>query len=214
MQTTLVADVGASLDVVAPFTITDLAHLTDFTSYLLTEPSFVWQIYGTNLSVTALGITVDGISISKNVVLDGMNGFKGLVTIEKFDLPANDPAGGVQLVLATTLTNPASVGVALSTIGFANSFGSTVIGPASSTAAFSLTPKSTIALPLTGRLVPQTSAQGLADVSTIFNGFIHGVPSELIVTGTNAGPADCTWLNEGIKMLAIAVTLVDDFLVF
>lgn len=67
MQVTLVGDQGAQLNIAAAFTVADLAHLTDFTGYLLTEPSFVWQIYGTELEVTALGITVGGISISKDV---------------------------------------------------------------------------------------------------------------------------------------------------
>lgn len=137
-----------------------------------------------------------------------MNGFKNLVTIESFDLPSNDPLGGIHLTLQTSLTNPSSVGVALSTIGFQNSFGSTIIGPAASASAFDLTPKSTIALPLVGRLVPQSSQQGLADVSNIFNGFVHGVPSQLVVHGDYAGPSDCSWLNNGIKKLAIPVILV------
>lgn len=59
----------------------------------------MWQIYGENLAVTALGITVTDISISKTVspflerwrflwltvseqvVLDGMNGFKFAVQL-------------------------------------------------------------------------------------------------------------------------------------
>lgn len=137
-----------------------------------------------------------------------MNSFAGLVKINEFNLPANDPAGGVTLQLGTTLTNPASVGISLSTIGFENYFGATNIGPASSAGEFVLTPKATISLPLSGRLVPQTSESGLADVSTIFNGYIHGVPSNIIVAGANAGPADCVWLNAGIKKLSIAVVLV------
>ncbi|GAA5897781.1 hypothetical protein JCM8208_000260 [Rhodotorula glutinis] len=201
----LVGDVGADLNIDAAFAVADVGHLTDFTTYLLTQPSFTWQIYGQNLAVSALGITVPGISILKNVVLDGMNGFKGFVKIESFDLPANDPAGGITLTLATSLTNPSSVGVALSQIGFQNFFGSTNIGPAASTGAFDLSPKTTIALPLAGRLVPQSSDQGLADVSTLFNGFIHGVPSDLIVQGDYAGPSDCSWLNNGIKQLGIPV---------
>ena len=147
-------------------------------------------------------------SLVPQVVLSGMNGFKSLVTIESFDLPYNDPAGGIHLTLQTSLTNPSSVGVALSTIGFQNSAGATIIGPAASTAAFDLNPKSTIALPLAGRLVPQSTEQGLADVSNIFNGFVHGVPSQLVVHGDYAGPSDCTWLNDGIKQLAIPVILV------
>ncbi|GAA5937070.1 uncharacterized protein JCM15063_000146 [Sporobolomyces koalae] len=203
----ITGDVGAQLNVAAAFAVANVAHLTDFTAYLLTEESFTWQIYSDNIAVAALGIEVSGISILKDVVLSGMDGFKNLVTIESFDLPYNDPAGGIHLTLQTSLTNPSSVGVALSTIGFQNSFGSTIIGPAASASAFNLNPKSTIALPLVGRLVPQSSSQGLADVSNIFNGFVHGVPSKLVVHGDYAGPSDCSWLNNGIKALAIPVIL-------
>lgn len=199
---------GATLNLEATTSVADVGYLTEFTGYLLNEPSFTWQIFGEELSVTALGITVTGINIMKTVVLDGLNGLKGDVRIDSFDLPSNDPAGGVTLTLQTTITNPSSVGVALSTIGFQNFFGSTNIGPASSTGAFALTPKSTINLPLAGRLIPQTTSQGLQDVSTIFNGFLHGVPALLVVAGNNAGPADCTWLNEGIKTLKVPVILV------
>jgi hypothetical protein len=98
-----------------------------------------------------------------------MNGFKNDVLIQSFDLPYNDPAGGIHLTLQTQLTNPASVGVQLSQLVFSNSFGSTTIGPAQATEAFTLQPKATFGLPLVGRLIPQ-SGQGLQDVSTIFNG--------------------------------------------
>ncbi|BGP00846.1 hypothetical protein RTBOTA2_002159 [Rhodotorula toruloides] len=202
----LVADVGADLNLEAAFNVADVGHLTDFTGYLLTEPSFTWQIYGQNLEVSALGITVGGISIMKDVVLTGMNGFKNLVTIESFDLPYNDPAGGIHLTLQTQLTNPSSVGVALAGIGFQNFFGDTNIGPAASNGSFALTPKSTIQLPLVGRLIPQSDPKALADVSTIFNGFVHGVPSELVVHGDSAGNT-ASWLETGIKNLAIPVIL-------
>jgi hypothetical protein len=166
----LVGDVGAQLNLQAGFTVADVGRLTSFTSYLLTEPSFVWQIAGQNLAISALGIVVPGISISKEVILSGFNGFKNNVIIESFDLPANDPAGGIHLTLQTELTNVASVGVELSTLSFMNTFGSTVIGPAAATGPFTLAPKATMQLPLAGRLVPQSSQQGLDDVSTIFNG--------------------------------------------
>jgi hypothetical protein len=34
-----------------------------------------------------------------------MNGLKNGVTINSFDLPSNDPAGGIHLTLETTVTN-------------------------------------------------------------------------------------------------------------
>jgi len=52
-----------------------------------------------------MGISVPGISISKQVSLKGMNGLKDAVTINNFDLPADDPAGGITLTLETTIVN-------------------------------------------------------------------------------------------------------------
>ena len=47
-----------------------------------------------------------GISLtSKTVSLLGMNGLKNGVVINSFDLPSNDPAGGIHLTLNTSVTN-------------------------------------------------------------------------------------------------------------
>lgn len=52
------------------------------------------------------GISVPGVTLTtKSVKLRGMNGLKGGVIINSFDLPSNDPAGGVHLTLQTTVTN-------------------------------------------------------------------------------------------------------------
>ena len=105
------------------------------------------------------------------------------------------------------LPQPSQVGIELSSISFQNFFQSTNIGPASSAGSFSLAPQSTISLPLVGRLIPQDDVQGLADVSAIFNAFIHGQDSNVTVIGDSAGPSAVTWLNEGIKSLQIATVL-------
>ena len=46
----LTGDVGAQLDVTADFAVADVDHLANFTSVLLTEESFEWDISGENLS--------------------------------------------------------------------------------------------------------------------------------------------------------------------
>ena len=114
----LVGDIGATLNLNAQFAVASVDRLTQFTKYLLNTPSFTWQIYGTGLSVNALGISVPSVSIQKEVLLAGSNGLKGDVIINHFDLPANDPAGGITLTLDTTVTNPGSIGVQLSQLGF------------------------------------------------------------------------------------------------
>ncbi|KAI0063538.1 hypothetical protein BV25DRAFT_1915044 [Artomyces pyxidatus] len=204
----ITGDVGGQFEVEATFNIADANHLADFTKTLLTEESFEWVISGENLTVSAMGISVPGVSLpGKNVTLKGFNGLQGGVVINSFDLPANDPAGGIHLTLDTTITNPSQVGMELSSIGFQNYFGNTNIGPVASKGSFTLAPLSTVPLGLVGRLIPQTQQSGLQDVSTIFNNFIHGLDSNVSVHGDSAGPSDVTWLNEGIKSLIVTAVL-------
>ncbi|KAI0631497.1 hypothetical protein C8Q77DRAFT_1218963 [Trametes polyzona] len=198
------ADVGATFEIDADFEVADVGHLTDFTKAMLTEESFDWVISGSNLS----GISVPGIELSnKGVKLKGMNNLKNGVLIDTFDLPSNDPAGGIHLTLQTKVSNPSQVGVELSSIAFQNFFEDVNIGPAASTKGFTLAPQSTVALPLVGRLIPQDSQSGLDAVSTIFNNFIHAKDSNVTVRGDSAGPTDVTWLNEGIKSLEVEAIL-------
>ncbi|THH12496.1 hypothetical protein EW146_g7640 [Bondarzewia mesenterica] len=203
--------VGAQFTIDSTFNVADVDHLTDFTRVLLTEDSFDWEISGENLTVTvlasvsALGIEVSGISLpSKKVTLKGMNGLKNGVKINSFDLPTNDPAGGIHLTLDTT---PSQVGIQLSSIGFQNYFESTNLGPAESNGSLTLSPETSVPLSLVGQLIPQSSATGLHDVSTVFNNFIHGEDSEVVVHGNNAGPSDVSWLNDAIKSLMITTSL-------
>lgn len=166
----LAGDVGATLDLEAQMQIADIGHLTNFTRYLLTEPSFTWTVEAQNLSVAAMGVVVDAVSLTKTIDLAGFNGLKNSVTITHFDLPANDPAGGITLMIDTTMANPSQVGVELSSMGFQTWFGTTNLGPAAAGSALTLAPKSTISLSLAGRLIPQSSESGLADLSALFNG--------------------------------------------
>ncbi|KAI0354382.1 hypothetical protein OH77DRAFT_1404952 [Trametes cingulata] len=207
----IVADVGANFEIDATFEVADVDHLTNFTKVMLTEESFDWVISGSNLSGTFAGITVPGIELNnKNVKLLGMNNLKDGVKIVTFDLPNNDPAGGIHLTLQTKVSNPSQVGIELSSIAFQNFFGDVNIGPASSAKGFTLAPQSTVDLPLVGRLIPQDSQAGLDAVSTIFNNFIHAQDSNVTVRGDSAGPTDVTWLNEGIKSLEVQTVLPND----
>lgn len=162
---------------------------TDFAIYLLTQPSFVWQILSQSVTVRAIGIVVEDISLQKMVVLAGSNSLRDGVVINSFDLPANHPAGGVALTLQTTVTNRGAIGVALSSLGFQAFYDRTNIAPVAAAGAYTLPAAGSNQLPLAGRLVPQPEQSGLDDVSAIFNGFIHGQPVLLQVAGDYAGRA-------------------------
>ncbi|KIY74263.1 hypothetical protein CYLTODRAFT_363931 [Cylindrobasidium torrendii FP15055 ss-10] len=198
----ITGDVGGEIDMSSDFEVADVEHLTTFTKTLLTEESFEWEISGSGLSVSALGIKVDDVDLStKKVTLKGMNGLKGAVTIQSFDLPENDPAGGIHLTINSTVENPSQVGISLDNLGFNTYHNDVMIALVSVDGTANLMPGSTSSLPLSGRLVPQESDNGLAAVSEVFNNFIHGKNSKVSVHGDTAGPADVSWLNDGIKAL-------------
>lgn len=204
---TLAGDVGATLEILAQFVVADVGYLTEFTRYLLTEQSFVWNIAGNGLSVAALGIQVNDINISKNVILSAFNGLRDSVIINSFDLPSNDPAGGIHLTAATTIYNPSQVGVQLSRFGVNLNRNETFIGPSAAQDEFVLQALAVTTLPLVGRLVPQSSEQGLAVVSEIFTRFVADLNTDVMVLGDYAGPESVSWLNDGIKSLAVRVSL-------
>ena len=58
------------------------------------------------ITFRAIGISVPGISLaSKSVTLKGFNGLKDGVKINTFDLPSDDPAGGIHLTLDADTIN-------------------------------------------------------------------------------------------------------------
>ncbi|KAI6169518.1 hypothetical protein EDD17DRAFT_1748665 [Pisolithus thermaeus] len=204
-------DVGATLNVQTTFEVSDVDLLAKFTKemqVLLNNETFTWDVSGDNLTVSALGIVVSSITLpTKSITLKGFNGLKNGVQISSFDLPANDPADGITLMIQSELTNPSQVGIELSSIAFTTFADNIEIAAVASSSAFTLFPGSTSSLPLAGRLIPQSSGDGLAAVSVVFNNFIHGLDSNVMVEGASAGPTDVTWLNEGIQTLQIDTTL-------
>ncbi|CAO1639236.1 unnamed protein product [Sympodiomycopsis kandeliae] len=203
----LAGDTGAALNVQVEARVPDVGYLTEFTKYLLLNPSFVWTISGQGLSIAALGITVPNITITKDVQLTGFNALKGQVIINSFDLPSNDAAGGIHLTAQSTINSPSQVGVELATFGTTITRNDTLIGPASAQNPFTLQALAVTQLPLAGRLVQQNDEGGLAILSEVFTRFVQNKNTGVVVHGQNAGPADVSWLNDGIKVLAIDVVL-------
>ncbi|WFD26547.1 hypothetical protein MNAN1_001530 [Malassezia nana] len=202
----LAADEGAQLNLMADFSVSNVDALTSFTKYLVTNPSFIWTIQGQNLTVSALGIDVGGLTISKTVIMSGMNNLKNQVQILQYDLPSNDPDGGIHLTATSLIQNPSQVGVQLSRFGVTITSQGVELGPSYAARGFTLNAVSTTQLPLAGRLVHQ-SGHGLDVLSQIFTDVVHGKSIPVTIQGDYAGPSDVKWLNEGIKALKIQATL-------
>lgn len=123
------------------------SRFTSFATILLHNPSFEWTISTQNLRVTALGTNFDGVTLSKNVSFKAFNNLPG-VTISNFQLPADDPAGGIHIETDSLIPSPArslfgfclfnsilidfmaftELGIDLGTVGFQASFENATVG--------------------------------------------------------------------------------------
>lgn len=204
---TLIGDVGSTIDVTAPFQVANTSFMQDFTIDALNNPSFSWNIAAQGIVVDALDITIPNISLSKNVVLSGFNGLKKQVQISSFDLPGDDPAGGIHLDVSTLINNPSQLGMELSRFGVNVEGNGSFLGPAGASNMFTLAALTQTHLNLTGTLVSQNNSQALQVLSNVFTNFVHNQPTGLVVRGDYAGPTNVTWINNAIKTLSIPVTL-------
>ncbi|KAF9079129.1 hypothetical protein BGX23_004999, partial [Mortierella sp. AD031] len=77
-----IADKGAVLNLAdVPFTITDTAAFTEFTTFALNNEKFDWTISTTGIVVDAMGVSLPGVSMTKTVSLDGFNKLPGLTLL-------------------------------------------------------------------------------------------------------------------------------------
>lgn len=200
-----VADQGAQFDVQGTFTVSNGDSMGTFAAYLINNDEFKWEIIGSSISVSALGYTFTGVSLQKDVTLKGASGFKNAVTVNSFDLPSNDPAGGVTLNVDVSISNPSQVGFNLGGASFENYFGSVDIGPLSSKGGANFAPVSTSRMSMTGRLIPQTTQAGITAITTIFGHYLSGQSSTLTIYGDSGSGANgqVSWLTKAFKTIKI-----------
>jgi hypothetical protein len=199
------ADVGANFDVTGTFTIVSGDGMAKFAAYMINNQDFVWDISTNGVAVNALGFTFTNVSMVKAVTLAGCNGFKDAVTIKSFDLPSDDPAGGITLIAETTISNPSQVGFNLAGVSFEAYFSQVDLGPLASNGAAVFPPKGTADISMKGRLIPQDSAGGLQAVTEVFENYLTAKDSALTVKGVSgSGPNGVVgWLSTAFKTLAI-----------
>ncbi|KAI8340946.1 hypothetical protein BC941DRAFT_347764 [Chlamydoabsidia padenii] len=200
-----IADQGAKFDVPSNFVITDQGAMQEFASYMINNEEFVWDITSDDVSVTALGFTFTGIKMEKFVTLKGANGFKNAVTISNFTLPGDAPNnGGILLVADTTIVNPSQVGFNLNSVSFDSYYKDVRVGPLSASPG-NFAPAGASKISMSGSMVPQDTAHGLAMIKEVFVNYLSAKNSVLSVKGSSAsGPAgQVGWLTEAFKTLNI-----------
>jgi hypothetical protein len=83
-----------------------LTRFTSFATFLLHNPNFEWTISTPKLRLNALGTIFDNVSLTKQVSFKAFNGLPD-VTISNFQLPSDDPAGGIHIETDALIPSPA-----------------------------------------------------------------------------------------------------------
>ncbi|KAI6121372.1 hypothetical protein F5141DRAFT_1186618 [Pisolithus sp. B1] len=189
-------------------TITDQARFTAYATYILHNPSFEWTISTSQLRVTALGTIFDDVSLTKTISLRAFDNLSG-ITIFNFQLPSNDPAGGITIITNSLIPSPAQLGIDLGTVEFLAYFQDTLIGPLSADDLI-LAPESQTTTLLSGHMIPQ-SGNALTVVGKLFSEYLGANNITLSIKGSSAQPTGSStlvaWLDTAFKTLILNVTL-------
>ncbi|KAK3824793.1 MAG: hypothetical protein J3Q66DRAFT_326052, partial [Benniella sp.] len=195
------------LDLKSSFTVTNATAFTEFSSYMLNAESFVWHLEG-KLNVKALGHTVKDLDLKKDITVSAFHGLSG-VTIKKFALPGDDPAGrGITIEIDTEVTNPSAIQMYMGSLTLAISYKDTLMGYVTSSELTMVRGAQTLSMK--GYLVPQTTPEGLAITSEMMSRYIANVMTETIATGFEVKPDGVNsveWLSAAVKNLKLTVPL-------
>ncbi|KAI7859248.1 hypothetical protein BDC45DRAFT_553635 [Circinella umbellata] len=199
-------NVGAKFNVSGEFSIADANYMGDFAVYMINNEKFVWDINSVEgVNVDAIGYVFTNINMTKQVSLTGAKGFKDCVTIHSFDLPSNDPAGGISLTLQVSIQNPSQVGFMLGGAGFESYFKDIQIGILASDGAANFPAVGASDMVMKGRLIAQESDEGIEAITEVFANYLTAKNSTLTVKGASgSGPqGQVSWLTKGFQSLSI-----------
>ncbi|GAA5861436.1 hypothetical protein JCM5353_007312, partial [Sporobolomyces roseus] len=193
------------------FQIDDEPAFARFTEYLITQEEFTWRLRSKNLKVVAFGFigTASGLDFVKDLTLPAMANMTD-ISITDFQLPGDDPAGGISLSVQTKLTNPSAFGVEIGILSVSLYYGDLLLGPAQTTSSVNLTAGVNY-IHLVGRLLPYTdNPAALAQLSTLFSSYLNGDTIPVQARGLSIdlpGDENISWLTAGIQALTLNVPL-------
>ncbi|KAI9228049.1 MAG: hypothetical protein DHS80DRAFT_23677 [Piptocephalis tieghemiana] len=199
------AGVGAKLESSPTFRVTNKDGFGDFSGRMLRTESFTWTLDG-EVNIHAMGMTLTGIRLQKDITMKGMNNFPG-VKILAFDLPSNHPDGGITLSITSSLVNPSPIGMEVGDMAFDITYRDMKIGEAEATSVNLLPGVNEIQMQ--GRMIPQSSSEGLDVVSDMFTRYMAGETSPMSCIGTRTRPNSLSpplsWLQKGFAGMKLDV---------
>ncbi|KAK3837658.1 MAG: hypothetical protein JOS17DRAFT_731540 [Linnemannia elongata] len=197
-----IANQGATLDLKnVPFTITDGAAFTEFTTFALNNEKFDWTISTTGIVVNAMGASLPGVSMTKTVTLDGFNKLPGLQLLD-YKITSIDSAG-MHMTISASLSNPSTIGMTIPVSQFDTQFGGHTLGPAF---AYNM---ALVSHSSSSFFLNATIAADGTDKTPYIKGIFHnaltGVATPLKAQGVSA--PGVSWLDAAIKSLLLDTAL-------
>lgn len=105
----------AKLNQISHFTIGDEDGFGRFSEHLITQTAFTWRLRS-RVDASAFGfLPARNLDFVKDVTLPGVANLTN-ARISDFQLPGNDPAGGVTMDTVAEFTNPSSFGIETGTL--------------------------------------------------------------------------------------------------
>lgn len=191
----------------ATLQITDQDAFTEYATYILHNEEFTWTLSTDSLRVEALDTIFDGISMSKDITLKAFNNLPG-VSISNFELPSDDPEGGIHMELDVLIPSPAQLGIDLGTVTFESFYNHVNVGPLTGDTLV-LEPESQTTKHMAGRITPKGDDE-LDTIGELFTRYLQADNISLIAQGESVKPDGSTeigWLSAAFKTLELEVTL-------
>ncbi|RKP13779.1 hypothetical protein BJ684DRAFT_3056, partial [Piptocephalis cylindrospora] len=105
------AGVGAKLESSPTFRVTNKEGFGDFSGRMLRTESFTWTLDG-QVNIIAMGMTLTGIRLRKEITMKGMGNFPGPVTVQSMRLTGGNPDYLV-IEMVVGIISPSNVGISV-----------------------------------------------------------------------------------------------------
>lgn len=106
----------AKINQLTHLTIVDLPGFGRFAEHLITQDSFTWRLKS-EVDIAAFSfLAVNRLPFLKDLTVPGIANLTNL-GIEDFQIPGNDPAGGVTVATVARATNPSPLGIETGLLG-------------------------------------------------------------------------------------------------
>ncbi|KAF9417899.1 hypothetical protein BGZ76_004468 [Entomortierella beljakovae] len=197
-----VAGKGADLNLVGvEFAVSDSAAFAEFNVFAVNNEKFDWTISASGIVVSAMGVSLPGVAMTKVVTLDGFNKLQGL-ELQSYLINKIDDEG-LHMSISATISNPSTIGMTIPSAIFNTISHGAVLGPAVATG-MTLVPHGSSSFALNATI--QAGHGDLTPYLTgIFQNALSGIASPLTAQGT-AAPG-VSWLDAAIKSLTIDTAL-------